>query len=123
VGRDILADSLLFPDAGAQKRYLSPLKYAVGHKHRDFESGDIQSYSILGDVGERVLIVDDLCSRGGTFIGAAKELRAKGAKEVFLLVAHLENNVFTGELFDHIDGLYTSKDNLLSATSQKIKLI
>jgi ribose-phosphate pyrophosphokinase len=101
-------DSLFFPDAGAQKRYQTEMPYAVGYKQRDFATGDITSFEIQGGIGENVLIVDDLCSRGGTFIHSAIELKRAGAKKVSLLVAHCEENVFTGELFDHIDTLYTS---------------
>jgi len=107
------ANSLFFPDAGAAKRYagINPLPYGIGNKIRDFNTGSIISYSIDGSVGENVLIVDDLCSRGGTFIYAAKELRARGAKKVSLLVAHCEENVLTGNLFNYIDKLYTGPFN------------
>ena len=116
------ADTLFFPDAGAQKRYQTSEKYAVGYKKRDFKSGNIESYSIQGDVGESVLIIDDLCSRGGTFIHASKELKKAGAKKVSLLVAHCEENVFTGELFSHIDILYTSK-GMLKTKHKQVKEI
>ena len=69
-----------------------------------------------------VLIVDDLCSRGGTFIEASKKLKAQGAEKISLLVAHCENNVFTGELFAHIDILYTAESNLLKPHPQIVTL-
>lgn len=100
-------DSLFFPDAGAEKRYTTDMPYGVGLKQRDFKTGAITNFYIIGDVGKNVLIVDDLCSRGGTFIKSAIELKKKGAKNVSLMVAHCENIVFTGELFEHIDFLYT----------------
>lgn len=118
------ADSLFFPDGGAAKRYSSPLPYAVGIKQRDFKTGEITSFDLVGDVGTRVLIVDDLCSKGGTFIHSKKLLRReKVFCNVSLLVAHCENTVFTGELFSHIDMMYTSKDNILSRTHPRITLI
>ena len=107
--------TFFFPDAGAQKRYETDKLYAVGYKKRDFATGEIIEFSIQGDVGETVMIVDDLCSRGGTFVHSAIELKKKGAKVVNLLVAHCEKNVFTGELFDHIDYLWTSKEMLSGA--------
>ena len=108
-------DSLCYPDAGAMRRYDSyddDWSYSVGEKVRNFQNGDIESLKINGNVGESVLIVDDLCSRGGTFIKTAVELKKLGAKSVSLLVAHCEPNVFTGEMFDFIDMLYTSPEML-----------
>ena len=99
------ADSLFYPDKGACDRYPvgDKYKYATGKKRRDFESGNIEELKIKGTVGSRVLIIDDLCSRGGTFIKAAKLLKEKGAKNIYLLVAHCENNIFTGDIFSYID--------------------
>lgn len=60
----------------------------------------------------KVLIVVDICSRGGTFFHAAKALKAAGAKSVSLYVTHLERTVILDEtastdgLVDHI---YTTK--------------
>lgn len=109
-------DSVFFPDEGAKGRYKVDSVYRTGWgtKRRKFESGIIEQYSIVGEVGDRVLIVDDLCSRGGTFVAAAKLLKAQGAKHVGLLVAMCEENVHTGELFNYIDRLYTSKDCILT---------
>lgn len=117
------ADTLFFPDKGAQDRYkVDSLPSAIGFKKRNFQSGDIEEYNIDGNVGQNVLIVDDLCSRGGTFIKASILLKEKGAKHIALLVAHCENNVFTGSIFDHIDMLYTSKELLNRDHSKIIKL-
>jgi len=108
------ANSLFYPDAGAMNRYKVSTKYksAVGDKTRNFKDGKITRVEIRGFIGKKVLIVDDLCSRGGTFIESAKLLKEKGAKNIFLLVAHCEDNVFTGKVFDHIDRIFTSKEML-----------
>ena len=112
-------DSVCYPDAGAMRRYDSydgNYSYSVGEKVRNFQNGDIESLVINGNVGENVLIVDDLCSRGGTFIKTAIELKKRGATSVSLLVAHCEPNVFTGDMFDHINMLYTSPEMLKGDT-------
>lgn len=112
-------DYVFFPDAGASKRYknLTGFKQLIGHKKRDFETGEIKGLQVIGEIDSlgmleehppKVLIVDDLTSRGGTFVHSAKALRALGFEEVYLLVAHAENTVFKGELFDHIDKLFTT---------------
>ncbi len=101
------SDYLFFPDAGAQKRYgeLGD-KYLnlVGSKHRD-ERGNLSGHQIMNAErlasGAGVLIVDDLCSRGGTFVGAAKGLKALGLNlRVGLVVTHLEEAVYEGELLN-----------------------
>ena len=44
---------------------------------------------LQGDVaGRDVLIADDLCDAGGTFIGSAAALREAGARSVSLYVTH-----------------------------------
>ena len=105
---DLEIDSIFYPDVGAQKRYATraSLPTAVGYKTRDFMSGKITNYFIDGTVGNNILIVDDLCSRGGTFVEAAKKLREQGAKKIYLLVNYVEENIFTGEIFNHIDTVY-----------------
>lgn len=88
-------DLLFYPDAGAVKKYselLPALPYIYGNKRRNLETGEIISYELVGDydlTGKRVLIVDDLCEGGRTFVEAAKLLRAAGAAVVELYVTHL----------------------------------
>lgn len=117
-------DSIFFPDAGAMKRYDMPniMPIAIGSKTRDFLSGNINGLKIIGEVGKNVLIVDDLCSRGGTFIEGSKELKKMGAEKVSLLVAYVEDNVFTGDVFDHIEIIYTSSERELRNDPRFIKL-
>lgn len=95
----VLSDyQLFYPDAGAQKRYsVGNETELVGFKRRDFESGKIAELNIVGKlVSETVVIVDDLCSKGGTFILAAEKLRELGAKQIILVVAHCEKTIFDG---------------------------
>lgn len=93
-----------YPDKGARARYAQasldkPVVYC--EKKRDFDTGNIIGLDLVGDVdltGRTVLIVDDLCSKGGTFFHTANKLREAGAKEVYLIVCHMELNVVNGEL-------------------------
>jgi ribose-phosphate pyrophosphokinase len=125
-------DYLVFPDAGAAKRYenLQTARSYVGFKLRDFKTGDIIKHSFV-EVGVnadylpvtngcKALIIDDLCSRGATFIAASKELRKLGFAEVHLLVAHCEENVYTGSLFDYVDSVHATTS--LQVESQHPKL-
>jgi len=116
-------ESVFFPDYGAMNRYkdfasFDEISVAFGAKERDFETGAITSYKVVGDLGKKVLIVDDLCSRGGTFVQASKQLKQRGVEKVSLLVSYCEENVFTGELFDHIEKLFVSKEIPLTAHNQ-----
>ena len=118
---DIEKDYIFFPDAGAAKRYhsLKGYKTLVGHKERDFKTGEIKSLKVVGDVdsipgGAKVLIIDDLSSYGGTFVHSAIALYELGFSTVNLLVAHAENSIFKGKLFDNVDKVYTT-DSILTA--------
>ena len=110
------ADALFFPDEGAMKRYSeqSPMPYAFGMKKRDWATGQILGLDIINAEAvkdKNVLIVDDICSRGGTFYHSAKALKAAGAKSVSLYVTHLEETVTIGDLPDSglIDHIYTTE--------------
>lgn len=73
---------IVLPDEGAVKRYL-PHSLAkdviVGEKVRDVETGKILSIKIKNPEaidGERpLLMLDDLCDGGGTFVGLADVIR------------------------------------------------
>lgn len=108
-----------YPDEGAMKRYSDDTKlpYAFGIKKRDWQTGKIQGLDIQNQElvkGKDVLIIDDICSRGGTFYQAAKALKAAGAARIFLYVSHLEKTVLDGDLYDEmirnglIEGIYTA---------------
>lgn len=111
------ADTLFYPDEGAMKRYSeqSSMPYAFGRKARDWETGKIIGYDVVNSdliEGKNILIVDDICSRGGTFYHAAKMLKEEcGAKSVSLYVTHLEDTVTIGDLPDSglIDHIYTTE--------------
>lgn len=86
------------PDAGANKR-TSELAGFYGHasfiradKLRDLATGKIKEIVVVNDraeiEGRTCIIVDDLCDAGGTFIGLAAALKAKGARWVELYVTH-----------------------------------
>lgn len=129
VGFDRDTDYLFFPDAGAQKRYskVKGYKQLVGFKSRDFQTGEIQSLDIVGTVPAvpfKVIIVDDLCSYGGTFIRSAEKLREIGASPVYLLVGHCEKSIHQGKILttDLIDKVFTTNTILDQAGHDKIQL-
>lgn len=86
------SDIICFPDAGARDKYAelfgeTPRVHA--HKVRDQSTGELTFRNIIGDVKDKnILIVDDICDGGGTFIGVTNMLYLRGAKEVNLFVTH-----------------------------------
>ena len=56
---------------------------------------DEQLTEIFGDVEDKTcIIVDDIIDSGGTIVNAAKALKERGAKEVFVYITH---GVLSGE--------------------------
>lgn len=123
-------DYIFFPDAGAEKRYSKQIKVPntlTGLKKRDFATGYINELNVVGDVKHdnfRVIIVDDLCSRGGTFMMSANKLKELGAKEIILVVTHCENTIHDGDILktDIIDKVYTT-DSILNKNHKKINIL
>lgn len=120
---------LFYPDEGAMKRYSGMIQapYIFGVKNRDWETGEIKSLDVIGDKnlieGRNILIVDDICSRGGTFYHSAKKLKELGAEHVFLYVTHCEDTIHKGELLktDLIEHIYTT-NSLLRKPDPKITI-
>lgn len=95
---------MFYPDEGAGKRYsgMVALPYCFGLKQRDWSTGEITGLSAAGETeriaGSDVLIVDDICSYGGTFIRSAETLTALGAENLYLFVSHCEDSALKGKL-------------------------
>ncbi len=123
---NIKEDAVLYPDAGAQKKYSTMINSPnelVGFKQRDFKTGKISKYEILGKlrVAPDVYIIDDLCSKGGTFIMAAEQLKKMGAGNIYLVVAHCEETITKGEILktDLIKKVYTTDSILFCDTNKQ----
>lgn len=82
-----------YPDKGASDKYDNVYSFPAvhGNKVRDQDTGFISHYELLHkDIvrGRNVLIVDDICDGGMTFIILTKALLDAGATEVNLFVTH-----------------------------------
>lgn len=121
---------MFYPDEGAMKRYAGMVKlpYAFGIKKRDWETGKIEGLDVAGDVdaimGRNILIIDDICSRGGTFLHAAKKLKELGANDIYLYVSHCENTILEGELLTSglIKKVFTT-DSIFTKTHELIEVL
>jgi ribose-phosphate pyrophosphokinase len=89
---------LVAPDAGAEKK-LYDLASALSipshrllfcSKKRDVITGALSDFVVHADelYQKSCLIVDDICDRGGTFMGLSKALKEKGAGTCHLAVTH-----------------------------------
>ena len=122
-------DILFYPDEGSVKRYSSVAEkeYAFGIKRRDWATGKIEGLDVAGCTDKikdsRILIVDDICSRGGTFYHSAKKLKELGAKEIYLYITHCENTILEGELLTSglIEKVYTT-NSIFTKEHEKIEV-
>ena len=121
---------LFYPDEGAMKRYSGGLNlpFAFGVKRRNWETGAIEGLDLMGEVdsiaGRNVLIIDDICSKGGTFYHSAKALKEAGAANIYLYITHCENTIHEGELLKDnnlIEHIYTT-DSILTKEHKKITI-
>lgn len=88
-------DQFVSPDAGAYKKVNKVaqtfnLPVVRADKIRDTQTGNISGIEVYNEdlTGQCVMILDDICDGGGTFIGLAKKLREKGAERIVLYVSH-----------------------------------
>ena len=87
------------PDVGGTERARALGKIlnvglAIVDKRRP-KPGQSQVMNIVGDVkGKTCVIVDDIIDSGGTIVNAAKALKDRGAKEVYVYITH---GVLSGE--------------------------
>ena len=123
------SNMLFFPDEGSMKRYsnMAQMEYAFGIKKRNWETGKIEGLDVAGCVDKiknsNILIVDDICSRGGTFYHSAKKLKELGANKIYLYVTHCENTILEGELLTSglIEKVYTT-NSIFTKEHEKIEV-
>ena len=93
------------PDVGGTERARALGKIlnvglAIVDKRRP-KPGQSQVMNIVGDVkGKTCIVVDDIIDSGGTIVNAAKALKQRGAKEVYVYVTH---GVLSGEAVKKIN--------------------
>ena len=81
------------PDVGGTERAralgkLLNVGLAIVDKRRP-KPGQSQVMNVIGDVkNQTCIIVDDIIDSGGTITNAAKALKARGAKEVYVYITH-----------------------------------
>jgi ribose-phosphate pyrophosphokinase len=105
----------LSPDAGAYKK-INKLAHkifwqgnvAAANKYRNTSTGNIDSLelSVQDFEGKDVLIIDDICMGGRTFIELAKKLKERNVGKLFLAVSHMVSDRPNEQLNDYFDKVY-----------------
>jgi len=131
---------LAFPDAGASGRYLSRLKdfwdvryfsAIYGEKVRNTLTGEVTDYRVEGDLPVRlnssfsnsVLVIDDICDGGRTFIELAKVLKAKQSDvSLALYVTHGIFSKGLDELRTYYDYIYTTNTIKTDYTEEDLNI-
>lgn len=114
----IQVDFVCYPDKGAKERFSLNIDKPVifCEKKRDFSTGRLLGLDLISDYDlkdKNVLILDDLCSRGGTFELVATKLKEKGVKDIYLGLCHIEDAIKQGSLLIKIKNFDEEDDSLI----------
>jgi len=120
----------VFPDKGAAKRYNANdyPNVIVCEKVRDFATGQIQNIkahiekqTATPNEHAPIIIIDDLCSYGGTFVGAIKAIENDlgiTSKDNWLIVTHAEEAMTQGNIPKTFQKVFTT-DSIATVTKNK----
>jgi ribose-phosphate pyrophosphokinase len=92
--------TIIAPDEGAVHR-CEAVKTAAGMEpgripyfEKQRTASGISHSELVGEVGDRAVIVDDILDTGGTLVSACERLRGAGVNEINIMVTH---GLFTGD--------------------------
>lgn len=108
--------TLISPDGGALKKIyklaaeLQDFEVIECGKSRNVKTGMLSGFKVYADdlEGRNLLIVDDICDGGGTFLGLADELQDKNAGKLYLAVSHGIFSKGLDKLSMHFEHIYTT---------------
>jgi ribose-phosphate pyrophosphokinase len=69
--------------------------------------------------GKDILIADDICVYGGTFVGLSKMLRERNCGKLYLAVSHITVPRITQKLEDAFDGIFTTNSKYESYEGER----
>jgi ribose-phosphate pyrophosphokinase len=119
-------EAILAPDAGAVRRAQlladrTGLPLLTATKTRDFTTGKLTGFKAPANLPQhgRVLVVDDICDGGGTFMGLARAT-GLGQDQLDLWVSH---GIFSGAAFKLRDSFHTifTTDSHPGASNPKVE--
>lgn len=115
---------VLLPDGGAYKwgvKLMDKMGFSgevlACAKNRAYKEGKGTLTQQLPDFNfenKDVLIMDDMCLYGGTFVGLAKMLKERNCGKLYLAVSHMTLPKPNPELFDLFDTIFTTDSKGIS---------
>lgn len=103
--------NVLLPDKGAA-RYGLGSAATTCEKQRDPETGKLSGFKVPSKeafLADNILIVDDICDGGGTFLGIADALKEAGVnKPLYLYVSHGIFSKGVADLLKRFEKIYTT---------------
>ena len=123
---------IVFPDRGAANRY-DYSKYPnviICEKTRNFATGAIESVkakitrsksSITKEMNPNLIVIDDLCSYGGTFVKALEAIETHPTinfDEAWLVVTHAEKALEKGKVLEKYDKVFCTDSISVPAESK-----
>ncbi len=114
------------PDVGSNKmvrKFAEDLKVDLAIVDKRRVNGSVtEANALIGDVkGKEVILVDDICSTGGTLKTAAKVCKAEGAKSVLAVVTHAL--LINGTEIEGIDRLLVTDSVPPSHKAQGVQVV
>lgn len=94
-------------------------------KARKYNGGKSELTQIIEKTdfeGRDILIIDDICVFGGTFVGLAKMLKERNVGKLYLAVSHITVPNPNPELFELFDCVFTT-DSKPQSKNTKLKII
>lgn len=131
VSNEILSKKLklVSPDAGSEKKIRIVAKdmgceVIMCGKNRSVKTGEIIGTEVYGYVnGCDLMILDDICDGGRTFIELAKRLKKLGAKNLYLYITHGVFSKGLSELKEYFERIYCYRTILHENDIDKERLI
>ena len=124
---------LMSTDAGGFKP-LMKLCDKIGWKGETFSASKSRKYedgkSVLTQQidrqdfgGKDILIIDDICVKGGTFVGLAKMLKERNVGKLYLAISHLTVPNPNPELVDLYDTIFTTNSKGIGYNVSPIEIL
>lgn len=95
-------------------------------KSRKYEEGKSKLVQVIDRQdfqGKDILIIDDICVYGGTFVGLAKMLKERNCGKLFLAVSHLSIQNPNEELYEYFDTIFTTDSKGFEYQNEKIEVL
>lgn len=128
----LLDATLVAPDEGAINRTrdvaeAAGMKEPIAYFKKERTKRGVEHLSLQGNVGSKVVLVDDILDTGSTLVSACEKLQPLGVKEIVVVVTH---GLFTGNAWQKlwslgVKNIYTtdSISKTKELASSKIKIL